>query len=231
MNVSFLVLVAIPLGAYLLILLFSTSRLGADEKQENEAHLLATDERGEEISREASVAAAGTEAPTGALPETAFPDNIGARAEELTSTETQSPVVQLTEASVSFDDLSTGEQVDELPAVAVTAAAHSEEQTGTAPSQHEEVEVGEPMPQAEPAAPLASVSAAPTELDAAESKETAEPLPVSPEGPVVFPSKGTPKYAFDYRGRLWVEKKQKSFFRQLRRPLLPPEDPPSNSGR
>jgi hypothetical protein len=46
-----------------------------------------------------------------------------------------------------------------------------------------------------------------------------------PEGPLVLPDKGSPKYAFDYRGRLWVEKKHKSFFRQLRRPQIPPEEP------
>jgi hypothetical protein len=33
-----------------------------------------------------------------------------------------------------------------------------------------------------------------------------------------------PKYVFDYQGRLWVEKKKRGFFRQLRRPKLPPED-------
>ncbi len=36
---------------------------------------------------------------------------------------------------------------------------------------------------------------------------------------------GAPKYIFDYRGRLWVEKKNRGFFRQLRRPQLPPDEP------
>lgn len=44
-------------------------------------------------------------------------------------------------------------------------------------------------------------------------------------GPLQLPPTGSPKFAFDYRGRLWIEKKQKGFFRQLRRPQLPPEEP------
>jgi hypothetical protein len=55
--------------------------------------------------------------------------------------------------------------------------------------------------------------------------ESIEPEPIVPEGPLVLPEKGSPKFAFDYRGRLWVEKKRKGFFRQLRRPQLPPEEP------
>lgn len=33
-----------------------------------------------------------------------------------------------------------------------------------------------------------------------------------------------PRYAFDYSGRLWVEKRQRGFFRRLKRPRLPPEE-------
>lgn len=59
------------------------------------------------------------------------------------------------------------------------------------------------------------------------SQSEDEPETASQEsiGPIEFPAKGSPKYAFDYRGRLWVEKKRKSFFRQLRRPQIPPEEP------
>jgi hypothetical protein len=45
--------------------------------------------------------------------------------------------------------------------------------------------------------------------------------------PLFFPTKGSPKFTFDYRGRLWVEKKNKGFFRQLRRPQVPPDEPTS----
>lgn len=48
-----------------------------------------------------------------------------------------------------------------------------------------------------------------------------------PDGPLQFPEKGSPKFTFDYRGRLWVEKKNKGFFKQLRRPQLPPDEPGS----
>lgn len=48
-----------------------------------------------------------------------------------------------------------------------------------------------------------------------------------PAGPLQFPEKGSPKFTFDYRGRLWVEKKNKRFFKQLRRPQLPPDEPES----
>ena len=42
---------------------------------------------------------------------------------------------------------------------------------------------------------------------------------------VKLAAEGAPKYIFDYRGRLWVEKKNRGFFRQLRRPQLPPDEP------
>ncbi|GIL15986.1 MAG: hypothetical protein BroJett039_11590 [Chloroflexota bacterium] len=45
------------------------------------------------------------------------------------------------------------------------------------------------------------------------------------DSPLRFPEKGSPKFVFDYRGRLWVEKKNKGFFRRLRRPQLPPDEP------
>lgn len=46
-----------------------------------------------------------------------------------------------------------------------------------------------------------------------------------PEVPYVPYPADSPKYMFDYRGRLWVEKRRKDFFRRLRRPNLPPEKP------
>lgn len=76
-----------------------------------------------------------------------------------------------------------------------------------------------------------TVSTAPDEPSTAEPPEADQPEPELPAGPLEFPSRGSPRYAFDYRGRLWVEKKHKGFFRQLRRPQIPPEEPPSNSGR
>ncbi len=64
-----------------------------------------------------------------------------------------------------------------------------------------------------------------------EATSPPEDEPTMPKGPVVLPNNEPPKYAFDYRGRLWVEKKNKGFFRILRRPQLPPEEPPNKSER
>ena len=33
-----------------------------------------------------------------------------------------------------------------------------------------------------------------------------------------------PRYAFDYTGRLWVQKNQRGFFRRVKKPNLPPEE-------
>lgn len=38
---------------------------------------------------------------------------------------------------------------------------------------------------------------------------------------------GPPRYTLDYRGRLWIDKRQKDkgLFRTVRRPNLPPDEP------
>ncbi len=82
--------------------------------------------------------------------------------------------------------------------------------------------------------PTASSAAAPI-ITEPRAEESSEPLDAAtnaesddlPEGPLRLPEKGSPKFVFDYRGRLWVEKKNRGFFRQLRRPQLPPDEPPS----
>ena len=55
------------------------------------------------------------------------------------------------------------------------------------------------------------------------------PLVVSPreEKPGVwklYPD-GPPQFQLDYSGKLWIDRKHKGFFRSLRRPHLPPEEP------
>jgi hypothetical protein len=40
----------------------------------------------------------------------------------------------------------------------------------------------------------------------------------------IYPD-GPPQFQLDYSGKLWVAKKQKSYFRPLRRPGIPPDEP------
>lgn len=46
-----------------------------------------------------------------------------------------------------------------------------------------------------------------------------------PQEPYKLYPKGPPRYTLDYRGRLWIDKKQKGLFRTVRRPNLPPDEP------
>jgi hypothetical protein len=39
---------------------------------------------------------------------------------------------------------------------------------------------------------------------------------------------GAPQFKLDYSGKLWVEKKRKGFFKTLRRPIIPPDEPPAS---
>jgi hypothetical protein len=102
-----------------------------------------------------------------------------------------------------------------LPAVAVEP-----------PDAAEAVLTPKPVDTVEQVSPVAVGHSPEIETIAPEQDE-----PILPEGPVQLPDKGSPKYAFDYRGRLWVEKKRKGFFRQLRRPQIPPEEPPDKAER
>jgi hypothetical protein len=36
---------------------------------------------------------------------------------------------------------------------------------------------------------------------------------------------GAPQFRLDYSGKLWVDKKKKGYFKTLRRPNIPPEEP------
>jgi len=80
--------------------------------------------------------------------------------------------------------------------------------------------------------PQTASAAAPiiTEPRADESPENSDALEddeadALSDGPLQLPEKGSPKFVFDYRGRLWVEKKNRGFFKALRRPQLPPDEP------
>ncbi len=52
-----------------------------------------------------------------------------------------------------------------------------------------------------------------------------EPPREEPSGIWKLYPDGPPQYKLDYRGNLWIDKKRKSFFKPLRRPNIPPEEP------
>jgi hypothetical protein len=74
----------------------------------------------------------------------------------------------------------------------------------------------------------------PSVASTAPAAEQADPAPYSeppggaspghPSRPPPLPP-GAPGFTYDYRGRLWVQKKNRGFFRRLRQPKLPPDEP------
>lgn len=194
MNSTFLILIALPLGLYLLILLFQTREIGADE-------------RSEEHTRDSADVLAQTSA-LEKLPEREM--------------ETERAVVVSDDAVLEIS----APVAIESARVAVKEIAAEPVAETTLPAQ-ENVPVVETPSVAENTPAASSAPTQPVELDTLDD----EYEPILPEGPLEFPAKGSPKYTFDYRGRLWVEKKSKNFFRQLRRPQIPPEDPQTNSSR
>ncbi|HZQ05304.1 MAG TPA: hypothetical protein VFD70_01905 [Anaerolineae bacterium] len=133
MTISFLILIAVPLGIYLLVMLLATRRFDASSSLDN---------KGKNV--------------TAAM-------------------EAQSPVEK--------------SNVEENGNPSASVASTTGKALSTNLPQTKEAERGKPS----------------------------DKVNVVPEVP--------PKYVFDYRGRLWVEKKNRGFFRQLRRPHLPPDDP------
>ncbi len=209
MNFTFLILIALPLGAYLVVILFQTRDIGADESL--------TEQAAHEIP---------------ALSRDAVADSIEPlAASEIVSVEPFDPVIETispvpSEASVVAAEPAPAVQLD-------TPTLFQKDESQLRASVAETTAT--PEAQAETKIPIAE-TVSPNQdalVNVSETKalEADEPEPILPEGPIQLPEKGSPKYAFDYRGRLWVEKKNKGFFRQLRRPLLPPDDPQNNSNR
>ncbi len=227
MNTEFLIVIVIPLGVYLIILLYNTRTFNP------------------------------TELPVPAAPETTNDEETVALTETRTAEEHASlcapaPISQADEPPqdlIAEQDLTT-ELAETAPAPAERALEL------TAESSQTETETARLEPIAPPAENANTAPALlehttrqdePTALDETNAEpethstasarqedsatvaaiETIEPEPLLPEGPLQLPEKGSPKFAFDYRGRLWVEKKRKGFFRQLRRPQLPPDEPQS----
>lgn len=103
------------------------------------------------------------------------------------------------------------------PAVSMEIAPDQTVQTASVP----------PVPEIGSSTLDKSIITEPVNAQPEDSEEIGTGEEEIPDGPLQFPKKGSPRFAFDYRGRLWVEKKNKGFFKQLRRPQLPPDEPGS----
>ena len=207
MNFTFLILIAIPLGAYLVVILFQTRDIGADEA--------ATEHAAKEIPAFTRDAVADSIEPIHAS-QIISAEPLDAVVETISPVPSEASIVAVEPAPVMALETPTSFQKDE-------SQAHVTETTTTP-----EVQTETQIPIAETVSPNQAGLVKVSETKASDAEE---PEPILPEGPIQLPEKGSPKYAFDYRGRLWVEKKNKGFFRQLRRPLLPPDDPQNNSNR
>lgn len=276
MDSAFLILVAIPLGIYVLVLLLNTRDLGEEEPHDKSAPL--GQESGSVLDEPIAADAVPTLEPQRA--EAILTDSeiiqdspissevilaaepVSARAVEPTdpqtdASDTTTGALAVADAALADEatrsPIATSEDVTQvlaLPGAETTAVSSAAIEPGAAaPSEpggesqpvtsSSQVQEPEPDSAAETTAETASQPIVAEELESSpavpkplpEPESLDEDDPILPEGPVVLPEKGSPKYAFDYRGRLWVEKKNKGFFRQLRRPQLPPEDPSNNSQR
>jgi hypothetical protein len=222
-DTAFLMLVAAPLAIYLIILVFSLQDI-KDETAPADVHADTTVEVDE----------------TAPEPET--------------TTEHTSAFAASTQQSWAPERVSETRDADELPnAVAGSASASAFSEAAvpaamTAPAEtvsdetlentalHSDAPVQEAV--SAPSVPIApppehttvemiiTPSATDEQGEKIQDDENIEEL-LDTDGPLLLPGKGSPKFTFDYRGRLWVEKKRKSFFRQLRRPQLPPDEPES----
>ncbi len=197
-NFLFLFLIAIPLGAYLVVILFQTREIGA----------------GVPLTEHAT---ANVD-----LAKESVTDLLALRqATEIVATESVHTVEKISDALVAPSEF--------VAAIESAPARATEQENEAAQLQETNVEAKgalETIVETVTSSQDAFASLPETEMLNDDESEL-----ILPEGPVQLPEKGSPKYAFDYRGRLWVEKKRKGFFRQLRRPLMPPDEPQNNSSR
>lgn len=202
-----MILIAIPLGVYLLVLMFSTRDFSPDGKSETRAAEPLHDEPD-------PVAPETAEASMTALPPGVVETVVIAQ-DGITP---ESPTAIAQESNQPDADASIA------PAALVTQAEHPAPDDPIRPI--ESTTIAHSIPEA---TEKSSATSAATNLVQAGDEDESQPI-LSGQ-PLILPGKDAPKYAFDYRGRLWVEKKRRGFFRQLRRPQLPPDDPTNNSGR
>ena len=216
-------LIAIPLSFFLVILLFMTREFGASQEVLAEEH---APELAIALSKQDATESVAATAAHIVEPEHAVSVSPNDAAEA--------------PASAVAKEIPTKAKVEGTPLVKAAAVSDSLPVTPTSVSQ-EPTNLAElsAAPETQSPEKVSDVDA-PTAASALEAKTTSENSeieslypdeeePILPEGPLEFPAKGSPKYTFDYRGRLWVEKKRKGFFRQLRRPQIPPDEPSSTS--
>lgn len=220
MNETFLFLIAVPLGAYLIVILFQTREFGSSEILEQNAP-----ETAEGLAHENALEVERVAVNENVLLESNLMD-------EEVAAPSANDVMPTAIAERVSAPLVENETVVEIETAPTIDLARVDETTSAPALQESIAEIKTESPEAMPMteSPIAANENAPA-LSEIDSLELGESEPILPEGPLELPEKGSPKYAFDYRGRLWIEKKRKSFFRQLRRPQLPPDDPQSNSSR
>lgn len=227
-NVTFLVLIALPLGVYLLLILFHTfeigiavaiapdHQIGAEGSSAENAPEQSTPRAASDLIsllESGSLEPASARPSDGSIPVAGSPPELAPAAlaplqHEIVLPVSAAPVPSPAAASPAVATVP--------PALAETLAEPSAAQIETEPT------AAAPAPEI----PSVAVKQTPTTLPMEnEPDEAQDSDPILPEGPLILADKGSPKYAFDYRGRLWIDKKHKSFFRQLRRPRLPPEEP------
>jgi hypothetical protein len=222
-NTEFLVLVAAPLGLYLILILYSLQDIEPSDAPATQAAAPASDiapppdttARQEHPISATTVSQNQTTAEP--LPNTAAPVAVTAAAtQETFPTPTAPPPARSDEIASAIENAPVLEAEPFLaPAVAEQSIAAVVMDTATAP-----------LPTIEAAAANETIIPEPVSVAVTEDSDAGETSEDEmPDGPLVLPDKGSPKFVFDYRGRLWVEKKHKGFFKQLRRPQLPPDDP------
>lgn len=221
MNIAFVILVAAPLAVYLIALIMVTLTEGESDRTDESDTLAATDvlladAPGEHVES-AAPAVLESDAPLTAVPTLdAKTPALILESDALLTATTAMDAAANASAPVEIVHAETNALAPESNAVTPNLAdTNALPPTETVDAQSEASVVTESesiLPESAPTVTTPSDA----ELEAPSEE---------PSGPIEFPAKGSPKYAFDYRGRLWVEKKRKSFFRQLRRPQIPPEEP------
>ena len=243
MNVSFLLLVAAPLCLYIIVLLMSMGDLApTDARVETEtsdapAHTfiqsetaaddVSSDDTRAVLSHPAQIVDARVETEhetaqeiiPAAIAAAAVTESPRAQNETIASADRAAPdAISENENSARANDLP-----DETHSVVVSDAVFARAENVSDETAAQEIAAQEISVPAENAdAIISHPDARDSDADRAQMQndETAYE-----RGPVILPGDSSPKFVFDYRGRLWVEKKRKGFFRQLRRPQLPPDEP------
>lgn len=204
MNLEFLILIAIPLGLYLLVLIAWTRDFSPDGELSPQP-VAAVVSTTTEVIQDAAVASVTVADTHIEEPAVTAPDTNNSVADMATT-----------------DDATPSADTELISVVSPESREPTPEPTNLVSAALEQ----EIAPNGQPASPAApQQTAEPNSPGVSPQADHDDPSePILSGQPLILPG-DSPKYAFDYRGRLWVEKKRRGFFRQLRRPQLPPDDP------